>query len=969
MTITPVNLSRLKWAFRDLKSACEEVVSKLFITACDRCGKDALVEFVVRDGDVPTQIDYRCNCSGERLFKVPDERDKSLDRSFKKKKIPFWYPRDVILPIIQKERFRFIHELFTKRNLIALSTIFNAIEGLEEPKIREVMKLTFTAALDKCSRLKPLSSSRGNARPSLSEGWVAVRFYAPKMWQEVNPWHAFTRSFEKIYKGKKESNDKLRNAVMGSSFEELRAGGANVVIFNGSADNILNEQLPAKCVHYVLTDPPFGGHIQYLALSTFWGSWLKLDFDYDKELVINRHRGKTIEDYNHRLSDILKSIRRIIKPNNYVHLFANDVQGPYLHSFLTSMIQSKIKPERILHQPPPNSFGAAVRKGIGHSGSYLIRGRVVNKSSLGKYPVTEDSLRRRLSEAASEALEIRGDHTSIGTLLHSIYHKLDAEEILAFARFPSEKFIQESIKEFALIKCGQARIISPKEESKANEHNFRRIRTALLDATSLYVNNLKKINVKNQIYQSVLRRFEKSGTTIDDIRDVEQNITEWDVKEHRKNRLPRLLNHFGKLLDHECQLKSGPYDEVIWRPNKRKKVLFQVTDKEILVKAFLTNDEEQIESLVGTISYENLENALYKWCQNNPGKGKELIKDLNPMGKLTLPSPSPKHLLLKVLKNKELCPEHYSITLQIPRNLDLEPQPGQFFHVICDPDGNENLANNEGEGGYALTLRRPFSAHRIHYADFDRKLLVTPTIIPYEIKDVLKRTVAKIDILYKVVGKGTKSLSKVPRDSYLDVIGPIGRGFSIDKIETAVIVAGGIGVAPLVALAERLRYLGSKVFLYFGALKGELLKMLSDRSDSVLELGYANGTQAFFEVIKKEFTEIGAEDVRVCTDDGSLGEKGLVTDLLKHDIESGFLPHNNLTIYACGPSKMIKTISKVAREYKTPCQVLLEERMACGIGACLSCTCHVRGKSGVVERKRVCVDGPVFNSEEIVWKE
>jgi dihydroorotate dehydrogenase electron transfer subunit len=985
MTLTPVNLSRLQWAFRDVKTACEEVVSALFVTACCSCGKDAIVDFVVRDGDVPTQIAYRCICSEERLFKDPDERDRSLDRSFEKEKIPFWYPCDVPLPIIQRERFQFLHELFTRRNLIALSTILNAIEGLEDPKVRDVMKLSFTAALDKCSRLKPLSKSKGNSRPSLSESWVAVRFYAPKMWQEVNPWYVFARSFERMYKGKKESNAKLKNAVLGSSYEELRTGNANVVILTGSADSILNKQLPEQSVDYVLTDPPFGAHIQYLALSTFWGAWLRFDFDYDNELVINNLRGKTQEDYEQHLGEILTSIRRVSKFDNYIHIFYHDIQGSYLHKMLKSMSKTKISPERVIHQPPPNSFGAAVRnikrtdngqyrgsygqrKGRvlkGHCGSYIVRGRMLNNSVHSRYSVIEDSLQKKVAGAAYAALQIRGGSAPVGTLLHSVYQILSEEEILMYAQHSAEGFLKESIKEFALINKGQAQAKDKKIFTRDSEKMQEPLRMALLDAKSLYTDQ------RYQVYQSVLGRLQDNGITLDLIYEVEDKIPESDVEDHRTKRLTRLLRHFGELLNYESQLKEEPNNEVIWRKGI-KTALFQVTDKEISVKALINNGEEQIESQVGTISDEYFESALHKWCENNQEDGKELIKNLNPIGESTLQSPPPKRLLLKVLENKELCPEHHLITLHITKGSDIEPRPGQFFHVICDPDGEETIIEDGRERGYALTLRRPFSVHRIHYTDFDRRLLVEPTIIPHEIKDVLIRELFKIDILYKVVGKGTKSLSKVQSGRYLDVIGPIGNGFDMKKVDTAVIVAGGIGVAPLVALAERLRYLGSNVFLYFGALKKDLLYPILSRSDSAVELGYANGTPEFLEVIKKEFMEIGAEEPRICTDDGSLGDRGTVTDILGQDIKSGSLPIDNIeniNIFACGPSKMIKTLSKVASEYKIPCKVLLEEHMACGIGACLSCVCHIRGKNGKEETKRVCVDGPVFDLEKIIWQD
>ena len=798
MTLTPINLSRLQWAFRDVQSACEEAVSELFVTTCYRCDKDAVVEFAVRDGDVPTQIAYRCTCSDERLFKEPDERDKSLDRSFEKKRIPFWYPCDVPIPIIQRERFQFLHELFTRRNLIALSTIFNAIEELEDSKIREVMKLAFTAALDKCSRLKPLSRSKGDSRPSLSEGWVAVRFYAPRMWQEVNPWHAFARSFERVYKGKKESNDKLKYAMVGSSYEELCTGSANVIIFTGSADTILNERLPEQSVDYILTDPPFGAHIQYLALSTFWGAWLKFDFDYDNELVVNRHRGKTLEDYEHHLGEILTSIRNVVRPNKYIHLFYHDIRGPYT-------------------------------------------------------------------------------------------------------------------------------------------------------------------NQRNQVRQSVLRRFQEKGITLDLIHEVEQGILDSEVKEHRTRRSARLLHLFGRELGFKCASANSAENEVVWEGDGGMTCSFRVTDKEILVKASQPLHGETIASEIGTISFLDLEDAL--WNSEFGIRNSEL---LNPQSAIRNPQSvvPPKHVLLKVLENRELCPKHHLITLQIPRGFNRKLQPGQFFHVICDPDGKKTLTDNGEERGYALTLRRPFSIHRVHYADFDRRLLAAPSILPYEIRDIVQRPVLKIDILYKVIGEGTRSLSQVRRGRLLDIIGPIGNGFNIERERTGVIVAGGIGVAPLVALAERLRYLGTKIHMYLGAVEQVYLQPIL--RDSAVQRGYIDG-KVFCELIIQEFKKIGAETVKVCTDDGSVGEKGRVTDIFEADVEAGVIPSSDITIYACGPSKMMEKISDLSRKYEVPCQVLLEERMACGIGACFSCTCCIRGEGGKEEKKRVCIDGPVFNSEDIIW--
>lgn len=968
MTLTPVNLSRLQQGFREVKSMCEEAISKLFVTTCCHCGKNAVVEFVVKNEDISTEIAYSCTCSDKRLFKKPDERDKKLERSFEKRKIPFWYPYNVPLPVIRKERFQFVHELFTKRNLIALSTIFNAIEKLKDPKTGEIMKLAFTAALDKCSRLKPLSRAKGGSRPSLQEGWIAVRFYTPKMWQEVNPWYAFTRSFERVYKGKKESNARLKYAIMGSTYDELCKGNANVLIFTGSSDTILKEQLPEHSVDYVLTDPPFSGDIQYLALSTFWGAWLKFDFDYDKEVTVNHHRGKTVEEYNRRLGEIIASISRTVKPNKYVHIFCHDVRGPYLHNMLKLMSEYKIVSERMLHQPPTSSFGARVRNiiktGEGHYGDYIVRGKRLNGSIPASYSVTESTLYQKVAKAAHMALQIRGGNASLSSLLHSVYQKLSGEEIVTFAQYTAEDFLRDSIKEFATIKKNQAQV-KDRNELAYKSKIEKKIRAIILDAKALHRDQ------KHQIYQSVLGRLQEKGITLDLIYEVEKRIKDLEVKEYRIKRYFKLLQLFGKELGFRST-RNKTRNEVLWQKDTRIACSFLITDKHISVNASRPLNGENIASEIGTISFSDLEESvLWKWCQENPNRAYELRNSLNPTHKTGKPATSPRHLLLKVLENRKLCPKHYLITLQTPKGVNLEPYPGQFFHVVCDLDQRKSLTEDTKDRGYTLTLRRPFSVHRVNYADFDRRLLAVPSILPYRIRSVIQRPVSKIDILYKVVGEGTKSLSHIRRGTTLDVIGPIGNGFSIGRGGTGVIVAGGIGVAPLVLLAEKLRYFGVNISLYLGALTRDLLRPILSRHrpDSIVDFSYANGTAEFCQLITKEFTDIGAKIVRVCTDDGSVGEKGAVTDILERDLKSGVISHKNVTIYACGPSKMMRAVSNIAQKYKIPCQVLLEERMACGIGACLSCTCNTKNNNGRTEKKRVCVDGPVFNAEEIIWQD
>jgi len=197
----------------------------------------------------------------------------------------------------------------------------------------------------------------------------------------------------------------------------------------------------------------------------------------------------------------------------------------------------------------------------------------------------------------------------------------------------------------------------------------------------------------------------------------------------------------------------------------------------------------------------------------------------------------------------------------------------------------------------------------------------------------------KVEMLYEVVGPATLALSRRSPGQDLDVLGPLGRGFDYraGRAASPVLVAGGMGVAPLVFLAQKM--------------KEE--KLRGSRGKITVLLGAGSAKQVLCE---KEFKKLGCA-VKIATDDGSRGFHGRVTELL-----NSLFPTMNCqlsTIYSCGPGPMLDQIIRISREKHVPAQVSLETHMACGIGACLGCVVNTR--SGY---KRVCKDGPVFNAEE-----
>lgn len=223
-------------------------------------------------------------------------------------------------------------------------------------------------------------------------------------------------------------------------------------------------------------------------------------------------------------------------------------------------------------------------------------------------------------------------------------------------------------------------------------------------------------------------------------------------------------------------------------------------------------------------------------------------------------------------------------------------QPGQFVHLRL-----HSLAAN--------ILRRPFSVHRV---SGDR-----------------------IEILYQVLGTGSRAMTELrAADTSVDLIGPLGHGWRIPEgIAHALIVAGGLGAAPLGMLADELARRGVATVAALGAPCEERLV----------------GRGVFDAVCRR---------VDVATDDGSVGHEGFVVALSEQLLDSERFD----IVYTCGPEVMQSIVAAQALQRGIPCQVSLERLMACGVGACLSCIVDT-----TAGQRRACVDGPVFEGSEVIW--
>lgn len=190
----------------------------------------------------------------------------------------------------------------------------------------------------------------------------------------------------------------------------------------------------------------------------------------------------------------------------------------------------------------------------------------------------------------------------------------------------------------------------------------------------------------------------------------------------------------------------------------------------------------------------------------------------------------------------------------------------------------------------------------------------------------------RLRIVYRVVGGGTEEMSSYSAGDDISLIGPLGNGFMQREGKKAILIGGGIGIPPMVGLAEALK----------------------DKAEASVVAGYRD------ELFLTEELE-NAGKLYIATEDGSTGTKGTVIDAIKEQAVEGDV------IYACGPTPMLKAIKEYALANNIECQLSLEERMACGIGACLACVCQSKDKDAHsnVNNKRICKDGPVFLAEEV----
>jgi dihydroorotate dehydrogenase electron transfer subunit len=303
-----------------------------------------------------------------------------------------------------------------------------------------------------------------------------------------------------------------------------------------------------------------------------------------------------------------------------------------------------------------------------------------------------------------------------------------------------------------------------------------------------------------------------------------------------------------------------------------------------------------------------------------------------------------------VLENVSLNEKYFKLKVSVTKQCYESASPGQFAHVLCSKEilkrkgrafseyselKNYVRSNIDKLKESQILLRRPFCIHNAYTKKKNGK------------------TIYVFEFLVRIKRSGTELLSRLKTGDSLDILAPIGRPFnykhSVKMKKDVIIVAGGMGIAPMIFLSKKLKENGISPSFYFGFEEDFSLNMGSTMIDDLKSI---------------------SNDVTITSN--TLREKGIkrgfVTDSLEKTLKKmkkGKL--KNVDIYTCGPHVMLKKIKDISEEFNVNCELSLEERMACGIGACVVCVCKTKKDNGF-QYKKVCVDGPVFNSKEIIFE-
>ena len=325
-----VSTKKMERTFHDLSKDLKGGINSLYMVK--RGGKKHVgTHYIWNEGELK-EVWYKDAVSRRKLVDQPLKSDLKLARRFSHDQIDTEYPEVNFFENsrINASRDRGVKDLFTPRNLKALSWLMERIEGIQDDSMRNTFKFCFTGAIGQASNMVFVVRKRGKHNSCKKSdrtevgSWV-IGYWQPEEYFEINAWNCFKNRYGRVLRAKKELKKLDFELKEANNVEDL-FNSRNLFLKNAPSQVAL-KSLPEDSVDYVITDPPHGDRIPFLELSMLWNSWLKFDVNYDDEIVISnsRDRNKDLEDYRELMAKVFKQVKRVLKPDHVFTLIFNSL--------------------------------------------------------------------------------------------------------------------------------------------------------------------------------------------------------------------------------------------------------------------------------------------------------------------------------------------------------------------------------------------------------------------------------------------------------------------------------------------------------------------------------------------------------------------------------------------------------------------------------------------------------------------
>lgn len=605
MTAIPANIEAIKTTFAEISESISKQILEYYVTKCPKCNNNNHeICAIWKEGEpLPEEIRFYCENCEKYIHKKPDDADIKKINAIKKLSIVNWYPKNKLKykngqdfkEGTHQPNLEDIASLFTHRNLLSLSIIFNEINSIKNKDVKDLFRFAFTSMSHLASKMTPDRPTR-----PYSSFWAQQRYWIPPINMESNVWHLFDSAVngrQGLIAGKEDSNNRIKKFKEAKDFGDLK-GDSNIFLFNQSALNLT--QIPSNSVDYVFTDPPYGGEVQYFELSTLWCSWLdqnKFVLDYDGEITINDRQQKDFEFYHKMLKTAFQEVYRVLKTGKYLTVTFHNTEIEIYNSILKSGVLAGFDLEKVVYQPPARPSAKSLLQPYGSAvGDYYIRFKkpLETRGELPDAQIDQERYERIIVDSVKKVIAERGEPTPYSYILNSystIYDELKKNGYLFSASDSIDSVLKKHLnKEFDLVQRKDekgkitARLWWFKDPSSVpfleRVPLSERVQKAIIN-----VLNKDFLITFDDILQEIFVRFPNSLTP--DTSDIENVLEEYAEKvTGGKWRLKPIVkdreNEHNKIIEMICELgeKAGfnVYGDI---PKRRTKLAFKISPEKL----------------------------------------------------------------------------------------------------------------------------------------------------------------------------------------------------------------------------------------------------------------------------------------------------------------------------------------------------------------------------------------------------